>query len=68
LITSLGITRDKKSLGYAVSSVDGDEISAVKNTNFLSSLQGKVAGLDIKNTGGFASGANVVIRGYSSLT
>ena len=68
VVTSLGITRDKKSLGYAVSSVDGDEISAVKNTNFLSSLQGKVAGLDIKNTGGFASGANVVIRGYSSLT
>ena len=68
VVTSLGITRDKKSLGYAVSTVEGESVSAVKNSNFLSSLQGKVAGLDIKSVGGFAGGANVVIRGYSSLS
>jgi len=67
IVTSLGISRDRKSLGYAVAAVDGDDVSAVKDANFLSSLQGKVAGLDIKSTGGFAGSANVIIRGHSSL-
>jgi TonB-linked SusC/RagA family outer membrane protein len=67
VVTSLGISRDKKSLGYSVSTVGGDDIAAVKDANFLSSMQGKVAGLNIKSTGGFGGSANVVIRGNSSL-
>ena len=67
VVTSLGISRDKKSLGYSVSTVKGDDIAAVKDANFLTSMQGKVAGLNIKSTGGFGGSANVVIRGNSSL-
>ena len=67
IVTSLGISREKKSLGYSVSKVGGDDIAAVKDTNFLTSMQGKVAGLNIKSTGGFGGSANVIIRGNSSL-
>ena len=67
VVTSLGISREKKSLGYSVSTVGGDDIAAVKDANFLTSMQGKVAGLNIKSTGGFGGSANVIIRGNSSL-
>jgi hypothetical protein len=42
VVTALGITRDKKSLGYAVQAVSGEEINNVKNDNFVTSLSGRV--------------------------
>jgi len=68
VITALGIPRDKKSLGYAMQEVDGDDVSTVKSDNFLRSLTGKVAGVHIKNNTNFAGSTNVVIRGSNSLT
>lgn len=68
VVTALGIERDEKSLGYSVQQVDGDEISAVKSDNFINSLSGRVAGVQIKNNTNFGGSSNVLIRGATSLT
>ena len=51
VVTALGITREKKSLGYATQEVQGEAVSKVKTQNFLNSLSGRVAGLDVKSSG-----------------
>jgi hypothetical protein len=68
VVTALGISREKKSLGYATQEVDGAEVTKVKDANFVNSLSGKVAGVEIKSSGTLGGSANVVIRGYKSLT
>lgn len=68
VVTALGISREKKSLGYAVQEVSGDAVNKVKSDNFISSLSGKVSGVEIKNNTNFGGSMNVVIRGASSLT
>ena len=68
VITAFGISRDKKSVGYAIQEVGGAEVSKVKDANFMSSLSGKVAGVNIRQSGTMGGSANVVIRGYKSLT
>jgi len=68
VVTALGISREKKSLGYATQEVDGAEVTKVKDANFMNSLSGKVAGVSIKSSGTLGGSANVVIRGYKSLT
>jgi len=68
VVTALGITREKKSLGYATQEVDGEAINTVKDPNFVNSLSGKVAGIDVKSSGTMGGSSNVIIRGYSSLT
>ena len=69
VVTALGISREKKALGYAVTEVESDEIALVKDHNALNSLAGKVAGVVItQGTGGPGSGSRVVIRGNNSIT
>ncbi|WP_127132856.1 SusC/RagA family TonB-linked outer membrane protein [Pseudoflavitalea rhizosphaerae] len=68
VVTSLGITRAKKKLGYAVQEVKGDDMNTVKGGNVLSSLQGRVAGLNMTQVSGGLAGSNrIVLRGESSL-
>lgn len=68
VVTSLGITREQKSLGYAVSKVGSEELNNTVSGNWLNSLDGKVAGL---STVGAATGPTgsmrVVLRGDQSL-
>jgi TonB-linked SusC/RagA family outer membrane protein len=68
VVTALGISREKKSLGYAVQEVSGEAVNQVKSDNFVTSLSGKVAGINIKNNTNFGGSTNVIIRGASSLT
>jgi len=68
VVTALGISREKKSLGYAIQEVSGDDINKVKSDNFITSLSGKVAGINIKNNTNFGGSTNVIIRGSNSLT
>ncbi|PKH67596.1 SusC/RagA family TonB-linked outer membrane protein [Flavobacterium sp. ALD4] len=68
VVTALGIKREKKSLGYATQEVSGDEVSNVKSSNFVNSLSGKVAGLDIKTSGNLGGSTQVVIRGNNSIS
>ena len=65
--TALGIKREKKSLGYATQEVKGDAVAKVKSSNFVNSLSGKVAGLEIKTSGNLGGSTQVVIRGNNSI-
>jgi TonB-linked SusC/RagA family outer membrane protein len=68
VVTALGVSREKKSLGYATQSVKGDAVSTVKTDNFVNTLAGKVAGVNIKANGNMGGSTNIVIRGSKSLT
>ncbi len=68
VVTALGISREKKSLGYSVGEVKGEELQKVATDNVLNSLAGKVSGVAISSTGGMGSSVSMVIRGASSLT
>lgn len=68
VVTALGISRDKKALGYAITEVNGDEISEAKESNVINQLSGRVAGLVItQSSAGPGSGSRVIIRGNNSL-
>ncbi len=67
VVTALGLTREKKSLGYSVTEVDGDEINTIKDNNIASSLMGKVAGLNITNSGTIGSASRITLRGNNSV-
>ena len=70
VVTAFGIEKEKRSLGYAVQKVDGDELSAVKaSPSAISNLKGRVAGVNITESGsGPGAGVRVIIRGNNSLT
>jgi TonB-linked SusC/RagA family outer membrane protein len=68
VFTALGIKREEKSLGYAVSKVDGKEVNRLPQENILNSLAGKMAGVTISSTGGTGSSVSMVIRGATSLS
>ncbi|HKK12779.1 MAG TPA: TonB-dependent receptor plug domain-containing protein, partial [Flavobacteriaceae bacterium] len=68
VVTSLGITREKKSLGYAVTELKSEDINTVKDFNVANSLVGKVAGLTINTSGGLGASSRIVIRGNNSIT
>ncbi|HEY8970678.1 MAG TPA: SusC/RagA family TonB-linked outer membrane protein [Puia sp.] len=69
VVTALGITRQKKSLGYAVSEVKGDEFTQARENNVANALSGKVAGL---NAAGLSTGpggsSRVTIRGNGTIS
>ncbi|MCL9770753.1 SusC/RagA family TonB-linked outer membrane protein [Flavobacterium sp. HXWNR69] len=67
VVTALGIKREKKALGYATQQVKGDDVSDTPTSNFVESLSGEVAGLDISSSGTMGGSANIIVRGYSSL-
>ena len=68
VVTALGITRDKKSLGYSAQKVSAEEVNAVPTDNFLNNLSGKVAGLEIRANSNFGGSTNIVLRGSKSIT
>lgn len=68
VVTALGVSREKQSLGYSTQQVEGEDISTVKGNNFTNALSGKVSGLQIKRNNNFGGSTNVVIRGNTSLT
>ncbi|MFP4470545.1 MAG: TonB-dependent receptor plug domain-containing protein, partial [Bacteroidales bacterium] len=68
VVTALGITREKKSLGYSTQEVTGDELNKVKSQDFISNLSGKAAGVQVKTNNNMGGSTNIVIRGNSSIT
>ncbi len=69
VVTALGIQRDKKTLTYSSQQVSGDEMLKSKDINFMSSLSGKSAGLEIKKSVSGAGGSTrTVLRGSKSLS
>jgi TonB-linked SusC/RagA family outer membrane protein len=68
VVTALGISREKKSLGYATQEIKGDAVSTVKTDNFINSMSGKVSGVQIRKNTNIGGSTNILIRGNSSLT
>ncbi len=68
VVTALGITRTKRSLGYSVGEIKGDDVNKVSQTNVLNGMAGKVSGVTISATGNNPnSSVSMVIRGIRSL-
>ncbi|MEH6681097.1 MAG: SusC/RagA family TonB-linked outer membrane protein [Sediminicola sp.] len=68
VITSLGISKAKKSLTYAVSEVAGDDMTKAREINVGNALSGRVAGVTVSSTsGGPSASSRVIIRGNGSL-
>ena len=69
VVTGLGVVKEKKALGYGVSSISSDALVARQESDVARLLRGKATGVDISSTSGLAgSGTNIIIRGYSSIT
>jgi TonB-linked SusC/RagA family outer membrane protein len=69
VVTALGIEKDRKSLGYSVTEVKGEQFTQAREVNVANSLVGKVAGVNVTGVaGGPGSSSNVIIRGVSTLT
>ena len=69
IVTSLGITREKRALGYAVSEVDNSQIESRSTGDVARILSGKASGVQVTNQGGLSgSGTNVIIRGLSTFS
>ncbi|RZK46834.1 MAG: SusC/RagA family TonB-linked outer membrane protein, partial [Pedobacter sp.] len=68
VVTALGITKDQKKLGYAVTTVGGDQLSKARETNVANSLTGRVAGLKVTGSSGGPGGTSkVLLRGMPSM-
>lgn len=68
VITSFGIQRDKKTLGYGVSTVSSENLTKAPTPDITNALAGKVAGVQVSGSGGGFTSSNVTIRGFSSIT
>jgi TonB-linked SusC/RagA family outer membrane protein len=68
VVTALGITRQKRTLGYSAQEIKGEDISNTRQSNVVNALRGKVAGVQINSGGGApGQGTRIVIRGIKSL-
>ncbi|MDO4228962.1 MAG: SusC/RagA family TonB-linked outer membrane protein [Capnocytophaga sp.] len=68
VVTALGIKRQEKALSYNVQQVKSEELTRVKDANFVNSLNGKVAGVNIQRSAAGVGGATkVVMRGLKSI-
>ena len=69
VVTAMGISKEKKALGYAVQDVKGDKLTQAANSNLAGALQGKVSGLDIKPSSGMpGASSQITIRGARSFS
>ena len=67
VVTALGISRQKKSLGYAVQELKGQDLTEAKESNLVNGLAGKIAGVRVTNSQGSMGSSRVVIRGETSI-
>lgn len=68
VVTALGIKRSEKALSYNVQKFDGGELTTIKDANFINSLNGKIAGVNINRSASGVGGASrVILRGAKSL-
>ena len=69
VVTALGISKERKTIGYAVQDVKSDDLTRVPNLNMINSLNGRVAGLQVTSASGVAgSSSYITIRGANSIT
>jgi TonB-linked SusC/RagA family outer membrane protein len=68
VVTALGVSREKQSLGYSTQEIKGDDLVQAREMNVVNSLNGKVAGVQITGSSAMGSSSRIVIRGNNSIT
>lgn len=69
VVTALGVSREQKSLAYAVQQLDGDQLVQARDANIVNSLSGKIAGVNVvSSSGNVGASSRIVIRGNTSIT
>lgn len=69
VVTALGVKKEARSLGYAITKIDGDEVADKPSSDIGRLLQGKAAGVNITASNGMSgSSTNIIIRGITSIT
>ncbi len=69
VVTALGIEREEKALGYAITTVKGEQLTDAVSSNWTDALSGKVAGLNLIRSGSGPTGSNkIILRGENNLT
>ncbi|TFF36370.1 SusC/RagA family TonB-linked outer membrane protein [Mucilaginibacter psychrotolerans] len=68
VVTALNISKDKKSLGYAVQGLKSRDISEAKETNLINALSGKIAGVNVTGSQGDMGSSRIIIRGETSVS
>lgn len=68
VVTALGISKDARKVGYAVSTVNGEQLNKAREVNIANSLSGRVSGLKVTSTSGGPGGtAKILLRGMPSM-
>ncbi|EZH72539.1 hypothetical protein ATO12_20605 [Aquimarina atlantica] len=68
VVTALGIKREAKKLGYSIQTVEGEDLTKVRNVNVVNNLAGRVTGVQVNQNGtGIGGSASVTVRGVTSL-
>ncbi len=68
VVTGVAIEKEKRSIGYGISQVSGEDLTVSRATNIVNALQGKTTGVLVNNSGGNLGGSSqIIIRGITSL-
>ncbi len=67
VVTALGLRRTRNQLPYSAQTVEGSEVTKTRSSNFMSSMSGKVSGMEIRQTNTLGGSTNVVLRGTKSF-
>ncbi|ELR71357.1 TonB-dependent receptor [Fulvivirga imtechensis AK7] len=68
VVTALGVSREKKSLGYSVQEVNTEQVAQASEPNVVNALQGQIAGVQIQGTSGTLGGSSrITVRGSNSF-
>jgi TonB-linked SusC/RagA family outer membrane protein len=68
VVTAFGIKKDRSNIGYSVSGVNSEDLTAAHTTNVTNALTAKVAGIRVSGSGGSFSSSGIIIRGFTSFT
>src|SRR3954467_14749344 len=68
VVTALGIRRSKNQLPYAAQQIGSEEVTRTRSNNVISSMSGKISGLEVRQTNTMGGSTNIVLRGYKSFT
>lgn len=68
VVTAQGLTRSQRSVGYSTAVVNSDELTAAQSPSLMQGVTGKVAGINISQSGGTGTSQKVIIRGYASVS
>jgi TonB-linked SusC/RagA family outer membrane protein len=68
VVTAYGVKEKMNQLPYSAQNIETKDINSEGNSNVLSSLSGRVAGLDVRQNSGIGSSTSIIMRGFSSLT